>query len=127
MYDQMVKNKHKLRSQLKEMAVGRGVDLNKYDVWDDAHALGIDANRKYLFYTSLNGKENLGIKLSKLKKCTLSETDNPAGDTHQLDLVLELKSSDILHRLPFKLDSKRTANTALAEEWQLTINKHITS
>lgn len=125
-YDQMVKNKHKLRSQLKEMTLGKGVDLNKYDVWDDTHALGVDSDRTYVFYTSLSGKENVGIKLSKLKKCTLSETDNPAGDTHQLDLVLELKSSGTLHKFPFKLDSKRTANTALAEEWQSTINKYIT-
>lgn len=125
-YDQMVKNKHKLGSQLKEMAFGQGTSLKQSDIWDDTYAIGIDTDCKYLFYTTLNESKDIFIKFSSLKTCTLSETDTPSGDAPQLDLILERKGSDTLYRLPFKLDSNKTAKKKLAKQWESTINKYIT-
>ncbi|WP_142716099.1 hypothetical protein [Fodinibius sediminis] len=122
----MVKNKHKLGSQLKEMAFGKGTSLKQSDIWDDTYAIGLDTDCKYLFYTTLNESKDILIKFSSLKTCTLSETDTPRGDAPQLDLILERKGSDTLYRLPFKLDSNQTAKKKLAKQWESTINKYIT-
>lgn len=118
-----------------DMAAKQGLSILKNEFWDPCYALGVDPDKKMLFYTKKHeeGYDQVLIDLSQVEKCTVSNISREVKGDKVIDNVGLL----LTYRLGLKLsptylefyNKEETLNLneelLLAKKWEAIIGSFL--